>query len=174
MPEKIISAAIVTCARPPRIQPNMSRAKLKMRSVMPLMLSRFPASTKNGTASSAKLSTLSIIMRGTTSNGVPVTRTPASAATPIAMLTGTPSVISSSMTTIIASVPMSDHDFGRDDDERVTFGLFGGLRSELARLPCPDGIIDRRDRHRGGSHDQRQRGIEARDVEDVGEEHQLR
>ena len=106
MPEKIISAPTVTCARPPRIQPKTSRAKLKMRSVMPLMLSRLPATTKNGTARSAKLSTFSIIMRGSTSSGVSVTSTPTKAATPTAMLTGMPSVINASMVTIIASVPM--------------------------------------------------------------------
>src|SRR5436190_5080785 len=174
MPEKIISAAMVTCANPPRIQPNRSRAKLKIRSVMPLMLRRLPASTKKGTASSAKLSTLSSIIRGTTSNGVSVTTTPTTAAMPIAMLTGMPSVISSSIVMSIASVPMSDGDLGRVGDQCFPLGLFGGFCGQVARLPCRDRVVDGGQRHRGRGDDQGQSRIEARDVEDVSVEDELR
>jgi len=44
----------------------------------------------------------------------------------------------------------------------------------MARLPRGDCVVDRRDRHRCRGDDQRQRRIEARDIEDVGEEHELR
>ena len=69
MPAKISEAKMLTCASPPRRWPTTASAKSKIRCEIPPALSRLPASTKSGIASSGKLSMPGAIRCTTTENG---------------------------------------------------------------------------------------------------------
>ena len=59
-----------TCASPPRKCPTSASEKSKIRCEMPPKLSRLPASTKSGIASSGKLSMPGAIRCTTTDSGI--------------------------------------------------------------------------------------------------------
>lgn len=94
MPAKIMLAATLTCARPPRMGLNKALANANMRSVTPPAFIRLPASTKNGTASRVKRSMPSIIRRGMTLSGISAISRATIVAMPMEMLTGTRSTMS--------------------------------------------------------------------------------
>ncbi len=65
-----VLARMFTSARPPRMKPTNTRARLMRRIAMPPSAMIAPASTKNGIASSAKSSVPSEIFSITASSGM--------------------------------------------------------------------------------------------------------
>ena len=66
---KKVEASTLTSARPPRMNPTNTRARLTKRNARPPSAMIAPASTKNGMASSEKSSTPSEIFNITASSG---------------------------------------------------------------------------------------------------------
>ena len=69
MQPKSVLASTFTSARPPRMKPTKTDARLMSRIAMPPSAMMPPASTKNGMASSAKSSVPSEILSMTASSG---------------------------------------------------------------------------------------------------------
>ncbi len=100
-----VDSRIATCAKPPDIQPTATIETFSRRSVMPLSFMRWPASTKNGTASSGKLWLIEAIFCTPTDSGMaPSTTKKTRPAMPVAKATGMPTTMSTTNTMEISSM----------------------------------------------------------------------
>ena len=85
-----VEAKMLTMARPPRIQPTSTLARLISRKAIPPSAMIAPASTKNGIASSEKSSVPSEIFSMIASVGRSIQSAPMSAESPSENASGTP------------------------------------------------------------------------------------
>ena len=100
-----VESRIATCAKPPDIQPTATIETFSRRSVMPLSFMRWPASTKNGTASSGKLWLIEAIFCTPTDSGMPASTTKnTKPAMPVAKATGIPTTMHTTKTMEISSM----------------------------------------------------------------------
>src|SRR4051812_15685378 len=169
MPAKIMLATTMTCASPPRQWPTSAAANPQMRRLRPMVVKRFPARMKNGTASRAMLCTPSIMYCGTSARLRSSRISGGMTESPIAMETGTRSN-SSAMKLAVRSSEITCAASGGADGRRA--GPASCARHEgrvrLAANCVVDGREDLVDRNvaagSGRSHD-REGGHPPRDRE---------
>ncbi len=82
MQPNMVEASRFTSARPPRMKPTKTFARLMIRSAIPPSPMMAPARMKNGIASNGKSSMPSEVLRAIASSGMPIQSAAATAAMP--------------------------------------------------------------------------------------------